>query len=465
MSFYPRYTKNIKVVFIYSSSGRKDENLRQDLEKHLSTLKDSGVFMEWCKYPLDTSHFSDDTNNHTFNILNTSDVVALLVNPDLISLIQNRTSFSTEIQRILQRGKQEEIIVVPLLMREVHGWERVLGDLNPLPKSRIAVKRSSDTDGAFRNIAEGLEEIIEKIKKDYQNLQEYRQIFYTTIQDEYPLSTQTLNTLIKFKQKWELKNKDIELIEQEITAQVKQEHNQKLQRYKQEFFQIIRRGNSVSEQDRERLKTLQNDLSLKDEVVAIIENEVTKNISRQPILRLIGYENQAISVVITAIVIVVVSVLLGFCKYSPETQLTNLENQGQNKLKIAAKNIDYIKLGNEKYSQKNYQAAIKDYTQAIEIAPKNVNGYIQRGYAQYYIQKYQAAIDDYTTAIRLSPDLADAYENRGFVYDKNLRNKQQAIKDYQKAATLYKKQGAKDKHKEMLSRLKRLQQKKSRFSN
>ena len=132
MSLSPGYTKNIKIVFIYSSSGRQDENLRQDLEKHLSTLKHSGVFMEWCKYPLDISHFSDDTNNHTFNILNTSDVVALLVNPQLISLIQNTISFYTEIQHILQRGKQEEIIVVPLLIRELHGWEKVLGDLNPL---------------------------------------------------------------------------------------------------------------------------------------------------------------------------------------------------------------------------------------------------------------------------------------------------------------------------------------------
>ncbi|MEH2397163.1 hypothetical protein [Nostoc sp.] len=68
------------------------------------------------------------------------------------------------------------------------------------------------------------------------------------------------------------------------------------------------------------MKTLQNDLSLKDEVVARIENEVNENIYRQPILRLIGYENKAnISVVITAIMIVVVAALLGFCKSSPET--------------------------------------------------------------------------------------------------------------------------------------------------
>lgn len=112
------------------------------------------------------------------------------------------------------------------------------------------------------------------------------------------------------------------------------------------------------------MKTLQNDLSLKDEVVARIENEVTENISLQPFRRLIGYDNQANpNVVITAIVIVVVAALLGFCKSSPETQLTNLENQGENKLKIATKKIDYIKRANDHYLQK----IIK---QQLRIIPK-----------------------------------------------------------------------------------------------
>ncbi|MDF5740144.1 MULTISPECIES: tetratricopeptide repeat protein [unclassified Nostoc] len=499
MSLSPGSTKNIQIVFIYSCSSRQDENLRQDLDKHLSTLKDSGVFMQWCKYSLDTSHFSDHKNNHNFNILRTSDVVALLVNPQLISLIQNTTSFSTEIQWILQQGKQEEIIVVPLLIREVHGWEKVLDDFNPLPKSRIAVKKSSDTDGAFAKIAEGLEEIIEKLKQDYQKLQEYRQIFSTAIQKEYPLSAQTLNTLIRLKPNLEFKNKDIGVIEQEITAQAEQEYNQKLQRYKQEFFMIIPRSNSVSEQEREKLKTIQNDLNLKDKVVARIESEVTETIYTQPIQRLIGYENQATSNVIIAISVIVVAALLGFCNSFSETQFTNLENQGKNKLEINPKNIDYMKRGNDHYSQKNYQAAIKDYTQAIQIAPKNADAYIKRGHnrhlikdyqaaikdynqaiqiapknvnayrkrgdAQYPLKKYQAAIDDYTKAIRLSPDSVDAYKSRGFVYENNLQNKQEAIKDYQKIATIYKKQGATDKYRKINDKIQKLQQRKPQSSN
>ncbi|MEH2466973.1 tetratricopeptide repeat protein [Nostoc sp.] len=177
-----------------------------------------------------------------------------------------------------------------------------------------------------------------------------------------------------------------------------------------------------------------------------------------------------------------VTALLGFCSYSSQMQVNNLLSQGQDKLnrqdyqgaskdyteaiKIAPKNINaYIKRGHAHHFLKDYQAAIKDYNQAIQIAPKNVQAYIKRGDARYSLKKYQAAIDDYTKAIRLSPDSVDAYKNRGFVYEKNLQNKQEAIKSYQKAATLYKKQGATDKYKKIIYKIQKLQQKKPQSSN
>jgi tetratricopeptide (TPR) repeat protein len=135
-------------------------------------------------------------------------------------------------------------------------------------------------------------------------------------------------------------------------------------------------------------------------------------------------------------------------------------------IQISPKNANvYIKRGHVRYFLKDYQAAIKDYTQAIQIAPKNVKAYIKRGDAQYPLKKYQAAIDDYTKAIRLSPDSADAYTTRGLVYENNLQNKQEAIKNYQKAATLYKQQGATDKYKKIIYKIQKLQQRKPQSSN
>ncbi len=74
----------------------------------------------------------------------------------------------------------------------------------------------------------------------------------------------------------------------------------------------------------------------------------------------------------------------------------------------------------------------------------------------FFLKEYQAAIDDYTRAIQITPDSVDAYRNRAAVH-LNLGNKQKAIKDYQKAATLYKKQGEKNKLKKILEKLQNLE--------
>ncbi|MEH2045037.1 tetratricopeptide repeat protein [Nostoc sp.] len=250
----------------------------------------------------------------------------------------------------------------------------------------------------------------------------------------------------------------------------------------------------------------------KSEIFASI-NRFISNHSLNRIIR--GINVPILSVGIAASVIGI-AVLLGFCSSLSEMQVNNLLSQGQDKLnrrnyqgasedyteiiqitpkninayikrgdaryllkdykaaiqdytqaiQIAPKNINaYIKRGHARHFLKDYQAAIKDYTQAIQIAPKNVTAYIKRGNAQYSLKKYQAAIDDYSKAIRLSPDSVNGYKNRGFVYEKNLQNKQEAIKDYKKVATIYKKQGATDKYKKTIYKIQKLQQRKPQSSN
>ncbi|MEH2285271.1 MAG: tetratricopeptide repeat protein [Nostoc sp.] len=230
------------------------------------------------------------------------------------------------------------------------------------------------------------------------------------------------------------------------------------------------------QEDQRQLQLIQE--QQKSEIFA----SINRFISNHSLNRIIRGRNVPIFSVGIAASVIGIAVLLGFANSSPEMQVNNLLSQGQDKLdrrdyqgasqdyteaiKIAPKNIKaYIKRGHARHFLKDYQAAIKDYTQAIQIAPKNVDAYIKRGDAQYFIKKYQAAIDDYTKAIRLSPDSVDAYKNRGFVYEKNLQNKQEAIKDYKKVATIYKKQGATDKYKKTISKIQKLQQRKPQSSN
>lgn len=77
----------------------------------------------------------------------------------------------------------------------------------------------------------------------------------------------------------------------------------------------------------------------------------------------------------------------------------------------------------------DYQNAITDCNQAIEKAPKNAEAYLHRGLAHYRIGDYSAAIADNNQAIALKRYDFRAYYNRG-VASAMLGNYQQAIADY-----------------------------------
>ena len=64
----------------------------------------------------------------------------------------------------------------------------------------------------------------------------------------------------------------------------------------------------------------------------------------------------------------------------------------------------------------DYEHAIVDYGQAIDLNPQNASTYGNRGNAYYALQDYQRAIADYDRAIDLDPQDTYVYYNRGAVY-------------------------------------------------
>ena len=388
MSLLLTSTRTIKLFFAHSNSPY-DERLRKNLESHLSSLQPLKVSINWQK---NQKLAGRNWKQESYQYLNTSQMIILLVSPDFLAADDCRNITS----RAIEQHNAGKASVIPVKLRPIDNWQATpFGHLQCLPYNGepITSRFWPRQDDAFVNIVEKIREEVEKIQEDQRQLQ-----------------------LIREQQK-------------------------------SEFFASI--------------------------------NCWISNHSLNRIIRGINLRTFLLGI---AASVIGVAALLGFCSYSLEMQVNNLLSQGQDKLdrqdyqgasedyteaiKIAPKNINaYIKRGHARHFLKDYQAAIKDYNQAIQIAPKNVQAYIKRGDARYSLKKYQAAIDDYTKAIRLSPDSVDAYKNRGFVYEKNLQNKQEAIKSYQKAATLYKKQGATDKYKKIIYKIQKLQQKKPQSSN
>lgn len=96
---------------------------------------------------------------------------------------------------------------------------------------------------------------------------------------------------------------------------------------------------------------------------------------------------------------------------------------------------DYNTLGSHERQKGNIDAAIADFTKAVELQPDYAVAYNNRGGAERAKGDLGAAVADYTKAIQLKPDFAGAYNNRGGA-KRAQGDFDGAIADYSKAIEL-----------------------------
>ncbi|MGA3170810.1 MAG: tetratricopeptide repeat protein [Chthoniobacteraceae bacterium] len=91
----------------------------------------------------------------------------------------------------------------------------------------------------------------------------------------------------------------------------------------------------------------------------------------------------------------------------------------------------YIK-GNAYSDEKEYDDALRTYTEAIRLKPWNANFYHQRGMAYLNTHDLGDAIDDFSRAIQLNPKSDAEYASRGYSYAEN-HDYDKAVADYTQA--------------------------------
>ncbi len=91
--------------------------------------------------------------------------------------------------------------------------------------------------------------------------------------------------------------------------------------------------------------------------------------------------------------------------------------------------------GVSRYQQGDYQAAILDFNQAIQLNPQWADAFYNRGLAYGKVGQYQKAIEDYSAVLQINPNSAAVYWNRANAYSK-LEQYEQAIADYDLALKL-----------------------------
>jgi tetratricopeptide (TPR) repeat protein len=117
----------------------------------------------------------------------------------------------------------------------------------------------------------------------------------------------------------------------------------------------------------------------------------------------------------------------------------------------------YVARGNAFYDRGDKQAALQDYNQALRLNSNYAAAYVERGNARDDLGDSKGALEDYTQAIQISPNLAEAYDNRAVTHIR-LGNNQEAIADLEKAVQLYQQQGNTERYQAAREKIERLQQ-------
>lgn len=95
----------------------------------------------------------------------------------------------------------------------------------------------------------------------------------------------------------------------------------------------------------------------------------------------------------------------------------------------------YQKRADVSLEKGDVDAAVTDYTKAVEMKNDDPSLYVSRGKALFSKKSYDLSVKDFDKAIELSPKTAVAFLNRGASYEK-LGDVQKALADYRKAADL-----------------------------
>ena len=149
-------------VTLFYSYAPEDEELRNQLDKHLRILQRRGILSTW--YDGDI-HAGDDRTKKTYTYLESAQIILLLISADFLA---SDYCYNVEMQCALGRHSTGEARVIPVILRPVD-WQHdsTLSSLHALPTDGKPVTNwpsSPHYDTAFENIAQGIRQIVEDLR-------------------------------------------------------------------------------------------------------------------------------------------------------------------------------------------------------------------------------------------------------------------------------------------------------------
>jgi len=145
--------KMVKIFFSYS---HKDEDVRNELEVHLSMLKRQVIVETWHDRRIDAgADFADVIDNN----MEDSDIILLLVSPYFLA---SDYCYEIELQRALEKHQAKDARVIPVILDPCDWHHTSFGNLLAVPKDGTPISKYPNQHEAFLEIVTVIRNIAQK---------------------------------------------------------------------------------------------------------------------------------------------------------------------------------------------------------------------------------------------------------------------------------------------------------------
>jgi len=156
-------------ISLFYSYAHVDATLRDELDKHLSLLRQGGFIAQWYDRNISAgTDWVDQIDQH----LNTAHIILLLISSDFLA---STYCYSIEMKSALERHKAGEARVIPILLRPVDWQDAPFAKLQVLPQNASPVTTWTDRDLAFRDIAIQLRKVVKELQESQINTSSHQQ--------------------------------------------------------------------------------------------------------------------------------------------------------------------------------------------------------------------------------------------------------------------------------------------------
>jgi formylglycine-generating enzyme required for sulfatase activity len=273
-------TEPIEVFLSYS---HKDDELRQELSSHLSSLTRQKLIKPWDDRAIDagTEWAQEIAQN-----LERAEIILLLVSANFMS---SDYCYGIELFKALERHQAQTVQVIPIIIRACDWQESPLGQLQAI-QSVASSRNQYDRDHSWVEVITEVRKVAKQIRdrkilavqKQAELYQIFRDKALAIYQDYYQDGSLSVAAKSLLKKTW----KDLGLDEasaQKILLEV-EEYQEHLVEYRSAFLSELSTQAELVPAQRRLLRKLQDAFGLEDAEIKQIEDQVLADRSPKPLL-------------------------------------------------------------------------------------------------------------------------------------------------------------------------------------